>query len=162
MGAGDGDLSVFFESLGLTVDAIDHAAINYNGMQGLHALKDALVSSADIQTFDPDTQFVLRRPIYGLMFLFGVLYHLRNPLYVLDIYRGWIERLIERAGWEIHDFMTTGDVTGSDPVHKEHDDRAFCLLRSRVTDFARPVELVDGCARRTGCGAGPGNRSRSL
>ncbi len=193
MGAGDGDLAFFFESLGLTVDAIDHPAINYNRMQGIHALKGALDSNVDIQTFDLDTQFALRRPMYGLVFLFGVLYHLRNPLYVLealarqseyclmstriarmapdqttrldpmpiaylvaeretnnDPTNYWIfteaglRRLIERAGWEIRDFMTIGDTAASDPVHKEHDERAFCLLRSRVTDFARPVELVDG------------------
>ncbi len=193
MGAGDGDLSFFFESLGVTVDAIDHPAINYNRMQGIHALKDALGSGVDIQTFDLDTQFALRRPVYGLVFLFGVLYHLRNPLYVLealarqseyclmstriarmapdqttrldpmpiaylvaeretnnDPTNYWIfteaglRRLIERAGWEIRDFMTIGDTAASDPVHQEHDERAFCLLRSRATDFSRQVELGDG------------------
>jgi ribosome recycling factor len=50
----------------------------------IHALKEALASSVDIQTFDLDTQFALRRPVYGLVFLFGVLYHLRNPFYVLE------------------------------------------------------------------------------
>src|SRR5260370_16285416 len=193
MGAGDGDLSFFFESLGLTVDAIDHPAIHYKRMMGIDALKGALGSKVDIQTFDLDTQFALRRPVYGLVFLFGVLYHLRNPLYVLealarqseyclmstriarmapdqttrldpmpiaylvaeretnnDPTNYWIfteaglRRLIERAGWEICDFMTIGDVSASDPVHKEHDERAFCLLRSRVTDFTRHVELGDG------------------
>jgi tRNA (mo5U34)-methyltransferase len=193
MGAGDGDLSFFFESLGLTVDAIDHPAINYNRMMGIHALKNALGSSVDIQTFDLDTQFALRRPVYGLVFLFGVLYHLRNPFYVLealarqseyclmstriarmapdqtmrlepmpvaylvaeretnnDPTNYWIfteaglRRLVARAGWEIIDFMTTGDTSASDPVHKEHDERAFCLLRSRVTDYTRHAELGDG------------------
>jgi hypothetical protein len=193
MGAGDGDLSFFFESLGLTVDAIDHPAINYNRMMGIHALKASLGSSVDIQTLDLDTQFELRRPVYGLVFLFGVLYHLRNPFYVLealarqseycllstriarmspdqttrlepmpvaylvaeretnnDPTNYWIfteaglRRLIDRSGWEVRDFMTTGDSSISDPVHKERDERAFCLLRSRVTDFTRHAELGDG------------------
>jgi tRNA (mo5U34)-methyltransferase len=193
MGAGDGDLTFFFESLGLTIDAIDHPAINYNRMMGIHALKEALGSGVDIQTMDLDTQFALRRPVYGLVFLFGVLYHLKNPFYVLealarqasyclmstriarmapnggvrmeplpvaylvaeretndDPTNYWIfteaglRRLIERAGWEICDFMTIGEKSLSDPVHKDRDERAFCLLRSRVTDFTRQVELGDG------------------
>jgi tRNA (mo5U34)-methyltransferase len=193
IGAGDGDLSFLLESLGVKVHAIDHPAINYNRMTGLHTLKEALHSSVDIQTLDLDAQFALAERVYGLVLLFGVLYHLKNPFYVMeslarqseyclmstriarvspdrsvrfeslpvaylvdqretnnDPTNFWIftdpglRRLLHRAGWEILDFMTTGCKSGSDPVSADRDERAFCLLRSRATDFSRDVKLCDG------------------
>src|SRR5579872_1143377 len=193
IGAGDGQLAFFLESLGFTVDAIDHPAINYNGMERIHALKKALGSNVDIQTFDLDSQFALRRTVYGLVFFFGVFYHLKNPFYVLEALARQsayclmstriarmapdritrldplpvaylvaeretnndatnffiftepaLRRLIDRTGWEILDFITTDDTTTSDPVHPDHDERAFCLLRSRVTDYTRQFVLGGG------------------
>lgn len=157
MGAGDGDLSFLLESLGVKVHAIDHPAINYNRMSGIHTAKEALHSSVDIQTLDLDSQFALAERVYGLVLLFGVLYHLKNPFYVMealarqseyclmstriarvspdrsvrfeslpvaylvgeretnnDPTNFWIftepglRRLLERAGWEVLDFTTTG------------------------------------------------------
>lgn len=84
VGCGDGGLSFFFEDLGLPVHAIDHPATNYNGMQGVRALKAALHSAVSIREIDLDSQFVLPRQTYGLALLLGVLYHLKNPVYVLD------------------------------------------------------------------------------
>jgi len=84
VGCGDGALSYFFEDLGLTVDAIDHSATNYNGMEGVRALKAALHSAVEISEVDLDRQFALPRQTYGLVLLFGVLYHLKNPIYVLE------------------------------------------------------------------------------
>jgi tRNA (mo5U34)-methyltransferase len=193
MGTGDGDLSFLLESLGVKVHAIDHPAINYNRMTGLHAAKEALHSSVDIQTLDLDAQFALAERVYGLVLLFGVLSHLTNPFYVMealarqseyclmstriarvspdrsvrfellpvaylvderetnnDPTNFWIftepglRRLLERAGWEILDFMTTGCKSDSDPVSADRDERAFCLLRSRATDFTRDVKLCEG------------------
>ena len=193
MGAGDGDLAFLFESFGATVHAIDHPAINYNRMTGLHTLKKALGSSIDIQTLDLDTQFALAEQVYGVVFLFGVLYHLKNPFYVLEALARYSEyclmstriarvsgdgqirieslpvaylvaeretnndptnywiftepglrRLLDRAGWEVMEFMTTGCKSDSDPVSAGRDERAFCLLRSRTTDFTRDLQLGDG------------------
>ena len=84
VGCGDGGLAYFFESLGLEVEAIDHAATNYNGMEGVRALKTALGSAVEISEVDLDRQFALPRQTYGLVLLFGVLYHLKNPIYVLE------------------------------------------------------------------------------
>jgi len=193
MGAGDGDLAFLFESLGVPVHAIDHPAINYNRMTGIHTLKKALRSSVDIQTLDLDTQFALAERVYGLVLLFGVLYHLKNPFYVLEALARYSEyclmstriarvspdgqirieslpvaylvgeretnndptnfwiftqpgliRLIDRCGWEILEFMTIGSKSDSDPVSAGRDERAFCLLRSRTTDFTRDLQLGDG------------------
>ena len=84
IGCGDGGLSFFFEDLGLPVHAIDHPMTNYNGMEGVRALKAALHSAIEISEVDLDRQFALPRQTYGLALLFGVLYHLKNPIYVLE------------------------------------------------------------------------------
>lgn len=84
VGCGDGGLSYFFEDLGLPVHAIDHPSTNFNGMEGVRALKTALHSAVEISGVDLDRQFVLPRQTYGLILLFGVLYHLKNPVYLLE------------------------------------------------------------------------------
>ena len=85
IGCSDGDLAFFLESLGCKVQAIDHPIANHNGMQGLKALRQALGSSIDIHTVDLDSQFRLPDDHYGMVFLLGVLYHLKNPYYVLEM-----------------------------------------------------------------------------
>jgi hypothetical protein len=75
MGSQDGELAFFLESLGYQVVAVDHPAYNHNGMRGIRALKVALRSSVEIHELDAD------RP---LVFFLGILYHLRNPFYVLE------------------------------------------------------------------------------
>jgi tRNA (mo5U34)-methyltransferase len=84
IGCGDGGLSYFFEDIGLPVHAIDHPSTNYNGMEGVRALKKAFGSAVEISEVDLDRQFALPRQTYGLVLLFGVLYHLKNPFYVLE------------------------------------------------------------------------------
>lgn len=42
-----------------------------------------------------------------------------------------LKRLLDRCGWDILAYTSLGDVRNSDPAHPEHDERAFCLLRSR-------------------------------
>src|SRR5260370_11408124 len=85
IGCSDGDLAFFLESLGCKVQAIDHPIANHNGMQGLKALRQALDSSVDIHTVDLDSQFMLPNDRYRLVFMLGVLYHLKNPFYVLGM-----------------------------------------------------------------------------
>jgi hypothetical protein len=43
-----------------------------------------------------------------------------------------LRRLFQRTGWEVLDFKTVGDTRNSDPASSEADERAICLLRSRV------------------------------
>lgn len=43
-----------------------------------------------------------------------------------------LRRLLDRTGWEILDYTTVGHREGSDPSAPDRDERAFCLLRSRV------------------------------
>lgn len=85
IGAADGDLSYFLESMGLTVDLIDCPATNWNGLEGARALHDRLKSrNVGIHEVNLDTQFKLPSPRYDLVFFLGILYHLKNPFYVLE------------------------------------------------------------------------------
>jgi hypothetical protein len=43
-----------------------------------------------------------------------------------------LRRTLDRAGWDVLDFTTFGDTRHSDPATSEGDERAFCLLRSRL------------------------------
>lgn len=84
IGCGDGDSTFFFESLGRSVDAIDYAPANYNQMRGVAALARELKSSAGVYEMDLDSFFTLPRNRYGLTICHGLLYHLKNPYYLLE------------------------------------------------------------------------------
>jgi tRNA (mo5U34)-methyltransferase len=84
MGSQDGELAFFLESLGYQVVAVDHPAYNHNGMRGIRALKAALGSAVEIHELDADRPFTLPHDTYDLVIFLGVLYHLRNPFYVLE------------------------------------------------------------------------------
>ncbi len=84
IGCADGALSFFLESLGCRVRAVDWPATNHNGLRGIRELKRVLGSSVDICLKDLDRQFDLPGERYGVVFLLGVLYHVKNPFYVLE------------------------------------------------------------------------------
>jgi 2-polyprenyl-3-methyl-5-hydroxy-6-metoxy-1,4-benzoquinol methylase len=84
VGCGDGDTTFFLESLGVTVDAVDHAPTNYNALYGVKKLKGVLNSPARIEAIDIDTRPEFPQERYGLTILLGVLYHLKNPYLVLE------------------------------------------------------------------------------
>lgn len=84
IGCGDGDLAFWLESLGCQVHALDFPRTNSNAMRGVRRLKQALGSSVEIWEVDLDAHFVLPPVHYGLVLLLGVLYHLKNPFYVLE------------------------------------------------------------------------------
>jgi 2-polyprenyl-3-methyl-5-hydroxy-6-metoxy-1,4-benzoquinol methylase len=83
-GSQDGELAFFLESLGFEVVAADHPAYNHNGMRGIRALKAALGSHIAIHEIDADRPFTLPHDSYDLVLFLGILYHLRNPFYVLE------------------------------------------------------------------------------
>ncbi len=43
-----------------------------------------------------------------------------------------LRRLFDRTGWEVEAWLTAGETVDSDPASQHGDERAFCLLRSRV------------------------------
>lgn len=84
LGCGDGLLSFAFEALGIPVHAVDNPRTNYNGMRGIKTLKRALRSAVRIHAMDLDCEFGFPVGHAGLALFFGTLYHLKNPLGVLD------------------------------------------------------------------------------
>jgi len=83
IGAADGALSFFLESLGYGVHAYDHSGTNINRMLGIRALASALDSKIKIEDTDIDGSFNLQGQ-YGIALFLGTLYHLKNPFYVLE------------------------------------------------------------------------------
>lgn len=83
IGGADGDMSFFMESLGFSVDLVDNPSTNNNGLEGARLAKEALSSSVQIKFMDLDQQFQLEEH-YGLCFFLGILYHLKNPFYVME------------------------------------------------------------------------------
>jgi tRNA (mo5U34)-methyltransferase len=83
LGCGDGDLAFFFESLGYEVTCVDHPPSNQNNLQGLKALREELRSKVALCEIDVDSEFPLDGK-YGLTFCLGILYHLKNPFFVLE------------------------------------------------------------------------------
>jgi len=84
IGAADGDISFFLESLGYSVTIVDNGPTNYNGLRGARVLKERPHSNAEIHEIDLDTQFKLPQRRYDMIFFLGILYHLKNPFYILE------------------------------------------------------------------------------
>jgi tRNA (mo5U34)-methyltransferase len=89
-----------------------------------------LVLSTRVARFTPDKKTRLREV--------PVAYLLHETEANNDSTNYWIfseaglHRLFERTGWEVLDIATFGDTTSSDPASQTADERAVCLLRSRV------------------------------
>ena len=191
LGCGDGDLSFYFESRGCAVTAVDHPGPNHNGMRGVRLLRRVLNSKIELREADLDSHFPKFERRFGLTFLLGVLYHLKNPFYVLeniarisdycilstriarifpkigrvpentacaylldpdelnqDNSNFWIfseaglKRLIARSGWRLAGEFSAGDTVNSDATSLDHDERKFCLLRTRYG--MADMELLSG------------------
>lgn len=84
IGCADGELAFFMESLGCRAQVIDYAPTNNNNLRGVKLLKETLSSSVEIHEVDLDSQFSLPEKEYNLAFFLGILYHLKNPFYVLE------------------------------------------------------------------------------
>lgn len=63
---------------------MDYAPTNHNEMRGIRSLKEKLQASIEIVGADFDSQFSLDGVEAGLALLLGVIYHLKNPFYVLE------------------------------------------------------------------------------
>jgi len=192
LGCGDGELAFFLETLGCHVVAVDHPLYNHNGMRGVRSLKAALGSAIEIHEIDLDRPFTLPHDTYDLVLFLGILYHLRNPFYVLEelarragqcllstrvarcfpggaampagvalaylvgedelnednsnyfiFSEAGLRVMLQRAHWDVYDYLSLGDTAHSDPVRPDRDERAFCLLGSRHNRLAN-LELLDG------------------
>jgi tRNA (mo5U34)-methyltransferase len=55
-----------------------------------------------------------------------------------------LRRILERTGWDVCDFVTTGFDRGSNPAAGDRDQRAFCLLSSKLPDPWLGCDLEGG------------------
>jgi hypothetical protein len=83
LGCADGHFGFLLETLGYRVDFCDYSATNFNGLVGLKTLHTELSSSTQILEKNLDSQFNLQNT-YGLTVFLGLLYHLKNPFYILE------------------------------------------------------------------------------
>jgi len=84
IGCADGDLGFFLETLGYEIDVVDWPGPNWNGLRGVRRLVELLNSGAQVHAVNLDEYFALPRPQYELVLFLGILYHLKNPFYVLE------------------------------------------------------------------------------
>jgi tRNA (mo5U34)-methyltransferase len=84
IGAADGDVAFFLESLGYRVHVADYPPTNFNGCRGVRLLKQALSSKVEIAETDLDASFTLPAARYELAFFLGILSHLKNPFLALE------------------------------------------------------------------------------
>ncbi len=83
IGAADGSVSFFLESLGNRCDIYDFENTNYNKLKGARYIKEHTNSKVNIYNVDLDSQFSITKK-YDLVFFLGILYHLKNPYYILE------------------------------------------------------------------------------
>lgn len=83
IGAADGEMAFFLESLGNRCDIYDYAPTNFNQLKGAQYIKEGCGSKVNIYNVDLDSQFTLEKR-YDLILLLGIFYHLKNPYYVLE------------------------------------------------------------------------------
>ena len=83
-GCGDGDIPLFFASLGCEVAAADNPPSNHNWMAGVRALRERMNLAVEVHELDADYATQLPGGNYGLAISLGVLYHLKNPYLALE------------------------------------------------------------------------------
>jgi SAM-dependent methyltransferase len=84
VGCGDGDIAYFFAASGCQVTAVDNPPTNYNFMAGVRELRNLTGLAVDIREADIDKGFSIEGDDWGLALILGILYHLKNPFYVLE------------------------------------------------------------------------------
>jgi tRNA (mo5U34)-methyltransferase len=85
IGAADGDLSFFLEYCGVkNIHILEYASTNCNRLEGARALKKALSSSVELHEINIDSRDALPFQSWGVVFLLGTLYHLKNPFFILE------------------------------------------------------------------------------
>ncbi len=84
IGCADGDLGFMLAAQGHQVDLLDWPQTNWNGLRGAELLRSRLGLDVGLHHVDLDRQFVLPQQHYDFVFLLGILYHLKNPYFVLE------------------------------------------------------------------------------
>ena len=83
IGAADGALGYYLEHKNNQVDFYDYGPTNHNTLRGIRKLAELLNSKAGIYELDLDSQFQISNE-YDFGFFLGILYHVKNPYYILE------------------------------------------------------------------------------
>jgi tRNA (mo5U34)-methyltransferase len=120
------------ESFGLVffLGILYHLKNPYYALESLARRSKHLVLSTRVARLTPDKKTKLREV--------PVAYLLHETESNNDSTNYWIfseaglKRLFRRTGWDVIEYATFGDTKRSDPAATDADERAFCLLRSRL------------------------------
>jgi tRNA (mo5U34)-methyltransferase len=129
IGAADGDMSFFLEREGWDMTTIDNPPTNWNGLKGVRLYKEFAGSSIRIVEMDLDSQFVLEEQ-YDIVFFLGILYHLKNPFYILEQLSNSTRYLFLSTRimrWSAPASLGNGEVTSSPRQLLEHLPLAYLL-----------------------------------
>jgi len=135
IGAADGDLAFFMEEQGVPMHVLDNPPTNYNGCRALHALRTELNSNVRILEADLDSQFALPQASYRLAFFLGILYHLKNPFFVLEALAKSASYALISTRIASHN-LAAADATAEDGQHQQR----FAMRNSPVAYLLAPDE----------------------
>lgn len=83
IGGADGDISFFLEQEGWEMTLIDNPSTNWNGLKGARLFREKTHARVRIMEINLDEQFTVEDR-FELVFFLGLLYHLKNPFFVLE------------------------------------------------------------------------------
>jgi tRNA (mo5U34)-methyltransferase len=136
IGGADGDISFFMEQEGWDMTLIDNPSTNWNGLKGARLYRDTIGSTTKIVEMNLDEQFHIQGR-FDLAFFLGILYHIKNPFYVL-------EQLARTARYAL---LSTRIMRWSAPREENrttHDPRQL-MERLPVAYLLRPDECNNDC-----------------
>jgi tRNA (mo5U34)-methyltransferase len=86
IGGADGDLAFFLSSLKFDLTVLEHPPTNFNSCKGIHHLNSVLKDKIKVKgiNLDDHSGELVSGEKYGLVFFLGILYHLKNPIQVLE------------------------------------------------------------------------------
>jgi tRNA (mo5U34)-methyltransferase len=107
-----------------------HLKNPYYALEAFARCTRHLLLSTRVARFTPDKRTALRE--VPVAYLLHETEANNDPTNFWIFSEAGLRRLFQRTGWEVLEFMTVGDTRSSDPASSAADERAFCLLRSRV------------------------------
>lgn len=115
---------------------IDNPSTNWNGLRGARLFKDTIGSTIQIVEMNLDEQFRIEGR-FDLAFFLGILYHLKNPFYVLE----------QLARTTRYTFLSTRIMRWSAPRDESRSAQEPRQLMERlpVAYLLRPDECNNDC-----------------
>jgi tRNA (mo5U34)-methyltransferase len=86
IGGADGDLAFYLSSLKFDLNLLEYPPTNFNSCKGMGHLNTVLTHKVKnrIINIDDQSRELISGEKYGLIFFLGILYHLKNPIQVLE------------------------------------------------------------------------------